>query len=71
MLITKRNYDTKCLANHNKYLKMFECTTCQIKAKQATITLHGIYHPPYSLINKNTNTMFIDEFTDFATETLP
>ena len=36
-----------------------------------TVTLHGIYHPPYSLINKNTNTMFINKFTDFATETLP
>ena len=36
-----------------------------------TVTLHGIYHPPYSLINKNTNTMFINEFTDFATEILP
>ena len=71
VLITKSNYETKCLANHNKNLKMFECTTWQIKAKQATVTLHGIYHLPYSLINKNTNTMFINEFTDFATEIFP
>ena len=43
----------------------------KITAKNTTITLHGVYHPPYSLSNKITNTMFIDEFTDFATGILP
>ena len=70
-LITKRHYITKCIANHNNSLKTFECTTWQIRAKQATLTIHGVYHPPYSLINKNTNTMFIDEFTEFTTEIIP
>ena len=69
-LITKRHYETKCVANQNSRLKTFECTTWQIKAKQAMLTGHGVY-PPYSLINKNTNTMFIDEFTEFTTELMP
>ena len=71
VLITKKHYETKCIANHNSRLKTFECTTWQIKAKQAMLTIHGVYHPPYSLINKNTNTMFIDEFTELTTELMP
>ena len=70
-LITKNHYETKCIASHNTKLKTFECPTWQIKAKQATLTVHSMYHPPYSLINKNTNTLFIDEFTEFATSLLP
>ena len=70
-LITKNHYQVKCIANHNSNLKTFECTTWRITAKNTSITLHGLYHPPYSLNNKITNAMFIDEFTEFATRIIP
>ena len=70
-LITKNHYQVKCIANHNNNLKTFECTMWRITAKNTSITLHGLYHPPYSLSNKITNTMFIDEFTDFTTRIIP
>ena len=30
-----------------------------------------IYHPPYSLTNKVTNSKFIEEFTDYVSTCLP
>ena len=33
--------------------------------------MHGIYHPPYSLTNKVTNSKFIEEFTDYVSTCLP
>ena len=35
------------------------------------ITIHGIYHPPYSLTNKITNGRFIEKFTDYVSTNLP
>ena len=31
----------------------------------------AIYHPPYSLKNKLTNRVFLDDFTNFVTDLLP
>ena len=33
--------------------------------------LHCVYHPPYSLRNKTTNAMFINELMDFASMLIP
>ena len=38
---------------------------------KTTTTIHGIYHPPYSLTNKITNGKFIEDFTEFISTTLP
>ena len=35
------------------------------------VTIHGIYHPPYSLTNKITNGRFIEKFTDYVSTNLP
>ena len=39
--------------------------------KSTVITIHGIYHPPYSLTNKTTNGRFIEEFTEYVSINLP
>ena len=70
-LITKNHYQVNLIARHNNRLNSFECTTWKITAKNSTFTLHCVYHPPYSLNNKTTNAMFIDEFTDFASMLIP
>ena len=35
------------------------------------LAIHGIYHPPPSIANKTTNSLFIEDFTDFVSATLP
>ena len=41
------------------------------KTKKVTLVIHGIYHPPPSLTNKTTNSLFIEDFTDFISTALP
>ena len=68
-LIAKSQYKPKCLkqgSNHS-----FEYALWTIQVRNTKITLLGIYHPPYSLKNKCTNTMFLDDFMDFATRLIP
>ena len=43
----------------------------KVSTKNTTLTIHGIYHLPYLLTNKITNTMFLDDFTEYITETIP
>ena len=49
----------------------FEYATWEVSIGCKIITFMTIYHPPYSLINKSTNGMFLDEFTDYMTDLLP
>ena len=42
-----------------------------MKSGNTSITIHGIYHPPYSLRNKCSNNMFLDDFTNYLTNILP
>ena len=70
-VITKNHYQVNLVAKHNSRLNSFECTTWKVTAKNTTFTIHCVYHPPYSLTNKTTNGIFIDEFTDFASTFLP
>ena len=49
----------------------FEYAIWELRTKSETLTIHGIYHPLYSLKNKITNTMFIDDFMDYVSTTMP
>ena len=59
---------TKVSSSHRR---SFEQAMWKVSTKNTTLTIHGIYHPPYSLTNKITNTMFLDDFTEYITETIP
>ena len=63
-LINKFQYP--CRAIHSGSRQSFEFAAWELKVKKAVITIHGIYHPPYSLTNKITNGRFIEEFTDYV-----
>ena len=68
-LIHKSQYPVKCINSGTK--ASFEYATWELKAKNTTITIHGIYHPPYSTTNKTTNTKFIEDFTDYVSTCPP
>ena len=68
-LIHKTAYNTKLLDRGIR--PTFEHATWELKTKKATLVIHGIYHPPPSLTNKTTNSLFIEDFTDFVSKTLP
>ena len=68
-LIHQSHYPSKCIKGRTK--PSFEFTAWELKIKDVTLIIHRIYHPLYSLTNKITNTMFIDDFMDFAATTLP
>ena len=48
-----------------------EFAVWSIQMGNKTITVTGLYHPPYSLTNKATNKMFLDDFIKLATDILP
>ena len=68
-LIHKTAYNTKLLDRGTR--PTFEHATWELKAKKETLAIHGIYHPPPSLANKTTNSLFTEDFTDFVSITLP
>ena len=68
-LIYKTTYNTKLLDRGIR--STCEHATWELKTKKATLVIHGIYHPPPSLTNKTTNSLFIEDFTDFISKTLP
>ena len=68
-LIHKAHYPVQFIKSSNK--PSFEHVTWELGIKSTTITIHGIYHPPYSLTNKITNGKFIEDFTEFVSTTLP
>ncbi len=49
----------------------FEYMICTMTLKGFILTVILIYHPPYSKRNPITNSTFIDEFSQFLSETLP
>ena len=68
-LIHKTAYKTKLL---NKGARpTFEHASWELKIKNVNLIIHGIYHPPPSLANKMTNGMFIEDFIEFISTTLP
>ena len=68
-LINRSQYP--CRTIHSGSKPSFEFAAWELKVKNAVITIHGIYHPPYSLTNKITNGRFIEEFTDYVSTSLP
>ena len=68
-LIHKAQYPVKFISSGHK--ASFEFAIWELRAKNNTITIHGIYHPPYSTTNRITNAMFIEEFTDHVSSCLP
>ena len=51
--------------------RSFEHATWKLHVRGAPINITAIYHPPYSLKNKCTNAMFLDDFTDFTAQLIP
>ena len=68
-LIHKTTYNTKLLNKGTR--PTFEHASWELKIKNVSLIIHGIYHPPPSLANKTTNGMFIEDFIDFVSTTLP
>ena len=68
-LIYKSHYKATTITKGHK--PTFEFATWELKIKNKTLTVHGIYHPPPSLRNKTTDLAFIEEFLEFASNTLP
>ena len=68
-LIHKSAYNTKLLNKGTR--PTFEHTSWELRIKNVSLVIHGIYHPPPSLVNKATNGMFIEEFIEFVSTTLP
>ena len=68
-LIHKVQYPVECI--RSGYKASFEFATWELRTKNNTITIHSIYHPPYSTTNKITNAMFIEDFTDHVSSCLP
>ena len=68
-LIHKAQYPVKFISSG--YKASFEFATWELRVKNNTITIHSIYHPPYSTTNRITNAMFIKEFMDHVSSCLP
>ena len=59
-LIHKAQYPVKTISSGTK--PSFEYAVWEPRIKCNIITIHGIYHPPYSSTNMITNTKFIEDF---------
>ena len=51
-----------------KQHRSFESAQWRITIGNKALNILGLYHPPYSLRQKITNSMFIDDLTDYLTE---
>ena len=65
-LIYHDRYHTKC--HEQGATRSFEYGIWQVKSSKLTNVIIAIYHPPYSDVNPVTNSMFIDDFTDWIGE---
>ena len=66
--MTKTNIKTKLLDEGQ--LNTFQFTKWQLALKHTSITVTAIYHPPPSNLTRVTNEEFLDEFTDWAAESV-
>ena len=67
-LVTKANIKTKLL--HEGQLNTFQYAKWQLVLKHTSITIIAIYHQPPSNLTRVTNGEFLDEFTDWAAESV-
>ena len=65
-LIYHHRYHTKC--HEQGATRSFEYGIWQVKSSKLTNVIIAIYHPLYSDVNPVTNSMFIDDFTDWIGE---
>ena len=65
-LIAKVTLKTKLLGSGQA--RSFEYEVWEVKCKNAVTMVTGIYHPPYSVHNPLTNSMFMDDFTNFISD---
>ena len=65
-LIYHDRYHTKCY--EQGATRSFEHGIWQVKSSKLTNMINAIYHPSYSDVNPVTNSMFIDDFTDWIGE---
>ena len=49
----------------------FEYAVWELNIKNELLTIHGVYHPHYSPINRITNVMFINNFVDYVSTAMP
>ena len=68
-LIHKAQYPIKTISTGTK--PSFEYAVWELRIKCNIITIHGIYHPPYSSTNRITNMKFIEDFSDYVSMSLP
>ena len=50
--------------------RTFQFAIWKVSCKEYTISIIGVYHPPYSTVNQCTNAMFLDEFTEWLPDQL-
>ena len=67
-LVTKTNITTKLLDEGQ--LKTFQFAKWQVAVSHTSITVIALYHPPPSNLMRVTNGEFLDEFTDWAAESV-
>ena len=67
-MVTKTNIKTKLLDEGQ--LNNFQYAKWQLALKHTSITVIAIYHPPPSNLTRVTNGEFLDEFTDWAAESV-
>ena len=66
--MTKTNIKTKLVDEGQ--LNTFQYAKWQLALKHTSITVIAIYHPPPSNFARVTNGEFLDEFTDWAAESV-
>ena len=68
-LIYKSYYKVQSI--EYKIYRFSEHATWDLRIGGTSVTIHGVYHPPQSPTNKLPNTVFIDQFLEFVSTTLP
>ena len=66
-LIILKDYSTKLLEEGSK--TSFQYAKWRVSCKNTALKIVAIYHPPYSTMNPVTGNIFIDELTDWLTDT--
>ena len=67
-LTVHKDYSTKLLEEGSK--TSFQYAKWKVSCKNRALKIMAIYHPPYSTRNPVTGNIFIDELTDWLTDTL-
>ena len=66
LLLSRFSIEPICNANSPS----FEGASWKLTIGNITLCITGVYHPPPSLLNNTTNSMFIDQLSDFLVEVM-